>query len=568
MNQTLGDYQILREMASGAMGTLYIGEHRFLKRPFLLKVLPQDLSSDRDFLQRFEEVMGSLAAIDHPHLAKVHNVSFFEGKYFLVSDFIGDPTQDSLNLLRYLSLLPDRLSERDLLVIVEQVAMALGHLHEMGLAHGSLKLNNVLVTRDKEKILISLTDAGMTRILRSDLLLQRAYLALLEGMKSNNLAFLQHLAFLSPEQKASANADAKKADIYAFGVLVYFLIMRSYPEGFFPLPSHNAPEYKLAWDRLIIQCLQPDPAKRPSSLKSVMDTLKGEEKQAVKTENLKPKIKAQELIRPEFQEDPGAIFQKETAVAQFRPKPQEIKELDPLQSEMAIIPGGAFLRGSNNGGRDEMPQHKITLNSFAIDIHPVTNEQFVRFLEALGGEKDAQNSDIIRLRESRIKRSGGKLNIESGYAKHPVVGVTWYGAIAYAKWVGKRLPTEAEWEIAAFGGVEGSTYPTGANIERSQANFFSSDTTPVMSYPPNSYGIYDMAGNVYEWCIDWYGYHYYDASVQEPNNPPGPQQGVYRVLRGGCWKSLKEDLRCSHRHRNNPGTMNGTYGFRCATDVQ
>ena len=321
-------------------------------------------------------------------------------------------------------------------------------------------------------------------------------------------------------------------------------------------------------DRLIIQCLQPDPAKRPSSLKSVMDTLKGEEKQTVKTENLKPKIKAQELIRPEFQEDPGAIFQKEAAVAQFRPKPQEIKELDPLQSEMAIIPGGAFLRGSNNGGRDEMPQHKITLNSFAIDIHPVTNEQFVRFLEALGGEKDAQNSDIIRLRESRIKRSGGKLNIESGYAKHPVVGVTWYGAIAYAKWVGKRLPTEAEWEIAAFGGVEGSTYPTGANIERSQANFFSSDTTPVMSYPPNSYGIYDMAGNVYEWCIDWYGYHYYDASVQEPNNPPGPQQGVYRVLRGGCWKSLKEDLRCSHRHRNNPGTMNGTYGFRCATDVQ
>ena len=83
--------------------------------------------------------------------------------------------------------------------------------------------------------------------MRSDLLLQRAYLALLEGMKSNNLAFLQHLAFLSPEQKASANADAKKADIYAFGVLVYFLIMRSYPEGFFPLPSHNAPEYKLAW---------------------------------------------------------------------------------------------------------------------------------------------------------------------------------------------------------------------------------------------------------------------------------------------------------------------------------
>jgi formylglycine-generating enzyme required for sulfatase activity len=234
---------------------------------------------------------------------------------------------------------------------------------------------------------------------------------------------------------------------------------------------------------------------------------------------------------------------------------------------MVIIPAGSYFRGSNQGTRDEMPRHAIHLSSFAIDVHPVTNEQFVRFLEAMGGEKDVNNSDIIRLRESRIKRSGGNLNIESGYARHPVVGVTWYGAVAYTKWVGKRLPTEAEWEIAAFGGREDFLYPTGLNIERSEANFFSSDTTPVMSYPPNGYGLYDIAGNVYEWCHDWYDFHYYDMSVQEPNDPKGPMQGVYRVLRGGCWKSLKEDLRCAHRHRNNPGVMNGTYGFRCAADV-
>jgi len=171
------------------------------------------------------------------------------------------------------------------------------------------------------------------------------------------------------------------------------------------------------------------------------------------------------------------------------------------------------------------------------------------------------------LRESRIKRSGGKLSIESGYAKHPVVGITWYGAIAYAKWIGKRLPTEAEWEIASYGGKEDFLYPTGQDVDRTQANFFSSDTTAMLSYSPNEYGLYDMAGNVYEWCQDWYDYQYYDLSIQEPNHPQGPPQGVYRVLRGGCWKSLKEDLRCSHRHRNNPGTMNGTYGFRCAADV-
>jgi formylglycine-generating enzyme required for sulfatase activity len=325
------------------------------------------------------------------------------------------------------------------------------------------------------------------------------------------------------------------------------------------------------WDLLICKCLQTDPVKRPEQLSEKIDELLSVSSQTARNQLVKmkhqPVLKPKEIARPSFDADPGAIFQTESSVGPYRPKIQEQKEIEPLLSEMVIIPAGSYFRGSNQGTRDEMPRHAIHLSSFAIDIHPVTNEQFVRFLEAMGGEKDVNNSDIIRLRESRIKRSGGNLNIESGYAKHPVVGVTWYGAVAYTKWVGKRLPTEAEWEIAAYGGREDFLYPTGQNIERSEANFFSSDTTPVMSYPPNGYGLYDIAGNVYEWCHDWYDFHYYDMSVQEPNDPKGPMQGVYRVLRGGCWKSLKEDLRCAHRHRNNPGVMNGTYGFRCAADV-
>jgi formylglycine-generating enzyme required for sulfatase activity len=286
-----------------------------------------------------------------------------------------------------------------------------------------------------------------------------------------------------------------------------------------------------------------------------------------KTSSLRPVIQPQKIQRPEYEPDPGAIFQKDLNISHYQPKEIEIKEVEPLLTEMVIISGGTYLRGNENGARDERPCHKIILRDFAVDIHPVTNEQFVRFLQAMGGEKDHNNNDIIRIRDSRIKKTSGKWIIESGYSKHPVVGVTWYGAVAYAQWVGKRLPREAEWEIAAYGGLETSLYPTGETIERSQANFFSSDTTAVMSYPPNGYGLYDVAGNVYEWCEDWYAYNYYDTSSLEPNDPKGPPQGVYRVLRGGCWKSLKDDLRCSHRHRNNPGTVLGTYGFRCATDV-
>src|SRR6202035_1489098 len=147
--------------------------------------------------------------------------------------------------------------------------------------------------------------------------------------------------------------------------------------------------------------------------------------------------------------DPAAIFQIDTSVKKYSPERKDTNDIQPILTPMVVIPGGDFYLGSDEGNRDEMPRHQVTLPSYAIDIHPVTNEQFVRFLEVMGGEKDTNHNDIIRLRDSRVKRSGGKLSIESGYAKHPVVGVTWYGAVAYARWIGKRLPYEAEWEIAA-----------------------------------------------------------------------------------------------------------------------
>jgi formylglycine-generating enzyme required for sulfatase activity len=393
--------------------------------------------------------------------------------------------------------------------------------------------------------------------------------------------------------------------------------MNELPEGIFEMPSFSS-RYRYQWDQLLEKCLQSLPAKRVNFLGELLKEICQDSKpqvtkvqglsldesitlaneiispiEEVKNENQEklasasfevieePKLVQEEAVstlrpilqnplleRPQTDPDPAAIFQVNSAVKVYNPERKDVTNIKPILTDMIVIEGGSFYRGSQDGSRDEMPRHQITLISFALDIHPVTNEQFVRFLEVMGGEKDSNHNDIIRLRDSRIKRSGGKLSIESGYAKHPVVGVTWYGAVAYAKWIGKRLPTEAEWEIASRGGQESALYPTGQEIEKTQANFFSSDTTTVMSYAPNGFGLYDMAGNVYEWCHDWYGYNYYELSLQEPDNPQGPLQGVYRVLRGGCWKSLKEDLRCSRRHRNNPGTVNGTYGFRCATDVQ
>jgi formylglycine-generating enzyme required for sulfatase activity len=580
--QQLGDYTILRSLGHGSLGSTYLSEHRFLKKNFVLKILDASLCENRDFLTRFETEVAILSNLDHPNIVKVHNVSESDGHYFLVTDPVIDEKGDVLNLYDYLRQRGGRLPEDEIIQIAMQIASALDYSHQKGsqhdpFAHRSLKPSNILILKKKNGLSVKISDFGLSRILGSSPYMSRIYETIAakigepaEALPKKHLSFLHHYLFMAPEQRWQlAPASGAKSDVYAFGVILYFILTGHYPEGAFEPLSVTAPHYKLPWDRIIRKCLSLEPGKRPDLLVQLLQDISDAVAAPVEQEApaFKPVLNPTEIKRPEFDSDPGAIFQVEKVVVKYQPGPEDKKEVSPILSEMAVIPGGTFERGSNKGGRDEMPRHQISLDPYAIDIHPVTNEQFGRFLDEMGGEKDHNNNDIIRLRESRIKRLGGKITIESGYARHPVVGVTWYGATAYAKWVGKRLPTEAEWEVAAAGGLVDCIYPTGKDIDRTQANFFSSDTTPVLSYPGNGYGLYDMAGNVYQWCNDWYDYHYYSLSVQEPHNPKGPHQGVYRVLRGGCWKSLKEDLRSSHRHRNNPGTMNGTYGFRCAADV-
>lgn len=611
--RVLGDYAIIKQIGQGPLGGVFLAEHRFMKTPYALKILPEELATDRLFVQRFEEDVAVLAGLDHPHIVKIHNVSFFQGHYFLVTDCVVDDLGETTNLAQYMLARDERTTEDELLRLLYQVADALDYAHSKktggkGIAHRGIKLNNILVGHSEHGIKLFLSDFGLSRIIGQGALLTRSYKMVAEALAISHAvasskggvehypipaiepqrqtplhaSFLQNYFFMAPEQKRldSGKPVDIKADVYAFGVLAYYMLMDEFPEGYFELPSQRYEELKYDWDRLMQCCLQANPEKRPAHLLPLLEAVRHESpgghkslQQVVRSttvpeQALRPVIHVAQLERPQVDPDPASIFQVDPAVKHYNPERKEIKNVQPLLTDMVIIPGGTFYRGSNEGNRDEMPSHSVQLDSFAIDIHPVSNEQFVRFLEAMGGEKDSNHNDIIRMRDSRIKRTGGRLSIESGYSKHPVVGVTWYGAVAYAKWVGKRLLTEAEWEVASRGPVENALYPTGDDIEKSEANFFSSDTTAVMSYAPNSYGLYDMAGNVYEWCYDWYGYNSYEAAVQEPENPRGPLQGVYRVLRGGCWKSLKEDLRCSKRHRNNPGTVNGTYGFRCAANVQ
>jgi formylglycine-generating enzyme required for sulfatase activity len=588
----IGDYDLVSPISLEGHCHTFLGEHRFLKKEVVIKVIETASLSTYEYLK---ETFGSL---EHPHLIKPLVIEYDDEKILLVYDPFFDHKKQSLNLQDFLSQ-HEQLSEEMVLSIVTQIGSALDYLKNEKIFYSNIKLTNCLVQNVlKDDIFVGLVDF----ILHPEQRIEEIPIIQFErtmkywmnrSLESKEDLLAKHQlsnSFLAPEI-TNSSSDLFALNVYAFGVLTYYLLTKTIPQPQILMPS-KIRNYQYNWDALVQACLQIQPQDRPKTIKQAIELIHKKPVEVIKKEvkvqeivseiqkspsikplesaslELKPALKAQELIRPTFDPDPAQIFHTESIIAPYRPKEKEHLEVLPIQTDMIIIPEGEYIRGSNEGARDERPAHRVFLSSFAMDIHPVTNEQFVRFLEVMGGEKDSQNNDLIRLRESRIKRSAGKLIIESGYAKHPVVGVSWYGAVGYAKWVGKRLPTEAEWEVASRSLKPDLIYPTGLNIERTHANFFSADTTPVMSYPPIDIGLYDMAGNVYEWCHDWYDYNFYESSLQEPTNPKGPAQGVYRVLRGGCWKSLKDDLRCSHRHRNNPGTVNKTYGFRCAADVE
>jgi formylglycine-generating enzyme required for sulfatase activity len=244
-------------------------------------------------------------------------------------------------------------------------------------------------------------------------------------------------------------------------------------------------------------------------------------------------------------------------------RPPRITEVDGMV--LLHVPQGTFLMGSSQGLGG--PEHEVYLDAFWIDQTEVTNAMFAAFLNAEGNQRESdRNWFNERDSDARIHEVGGKWEAEAGYEDHPAVELTWYAAHAYCAWAGRRLPTEAEWEKAARG-PEGQLYPWGGAIPTCNlANYSdcrgSTIGVGLLADGASPYGALDMSGNVSEWVADWYGEDYYDGSPG--NNPPGPDAGEYKVLRGGSWWDAGGFVTAVHRFMNNPLATSNIAGFRCA----
>ena len=590
-------YEVTGVLGCGGMGAVYLAlDHRLGQNPVAVK---ENFDVSPPAQAQFHREAAVLARLSHPHLPKVID-HFVEpgGRQYLVMEYVGGDNLQTI--LERRGALP----EAEVLPWADALLDALIYLHgqPQPVFHRDIKPSNIKITPQGQ---VKLVDFGLVKLW--DPANPRTQ-TVIRGLGTAGYTPLEQY------DGTPGHTDAR-SDIYALGATLYHALAGQAPPtatrravdptALAPLRQWS-PAVSPRTEAAIMRALELQPAARFQSAAEMRAALTGlSPASAQPPAYAPPPAPAQPpayYVPPPTPATPpapagkggwgvrfwaaagtallavalvvvclfallcGVLAPKETPTQIARAAtstpatgstPTALPATITWQKDgktMVLVPAGEFLMGSTDADTDadsdEKPQHKVYLDAFYIDQTEVTNAEYKRFVDATG---------------HRAPDHWTNGQIPAGLENHPVVYVSWEDANAYAQWAGKRLPTEAEWEKAARG-TDGRIYPWGNTWDSAKCN--SGDggpgkTTPVGSYPAGAspYGALDLAGNVWEWCADWYGEGYYQTSPA--NNPRGPDSGSYRVLRGGSWIINRGDIRAADRLRFDPGLRDYNLGFRC-----
>jgi|GEM_PF-1475121 len=553
----IGDYQVLDVLGRGPMGTTYHVVSNVLQKEFALKTLKIGEHILPEWLDRLEAQTAVLQRLAHPHIDTIVGSGRFEDMWLCVKDFVHDGEGFSSDLSLFLQRHDNSLSHYQVCHIAEQLLEALAYAHDYSdqnhtaLCHGNLKPQNVLLAysalaSEGVPFEVKLTDFQPYGLMSDELVVStfRKWQEMATNHPSlvADKAIAHHLSslfapydYMAPEK---GTKPTPQSDIYSFGALLYQMLTGNVPGSFFLPPSEVNPQIPAAWDDIVTKCLQRKACVRYRSAKELL-----------------------EEIRTRFDD---ILCSVETA------SPMESKERHSITPRgMVYIPAGTFLVGREECGNDALPQHECTTSGFYIDRTPVTNLQFSHFVLDTGYITEAEKGDGAplwidgewKVMDGISWRNPFGRNLPEDFDRHPVAQVTYKDATAYAKWLGRRLPTEQEWEYAALGGLREARFPWGDNSSNVHAHINSDSPVAVMKHHANGYGLYDMAGNVWEWTDSWY-------QPYPGNEAVNPHFGEkYRVVRGGCWMYDISHCIISYRNANQPGFAYPTVGFRTAKSI-
>ncbi|MBK7317916.1 bifunctional serine/threonine-protein kinase/formylglycine-generating enzyme family protein [Candidatus Villigracilis affinis] len=609
IGQSLGRYQILEQLGEGGMATVYKAYDTRLDRYVAIKVIRNDLFGPtllERMLKRFEREAKALAKLSHPNIVKVLDYGEHNGAPYLVLEYLPGGTLKG-------QVMGKPIPWQEAVRLLLPIAGALDYAHEQKIIHRDVKPANILLTEKGQPML---SDFGIAKILEMKE----------EFTLTGSGTGIGTPEYMAPEQGMGREVDAR-TDIYSLGIVLYELVTGRKPYTAdtpmavvlkhmtdpLPRPRQYIADLPDIVERVLLKALAKDPQDRYSKISEFADALENADQSRniadnqpnapTSSTNLTQLLQQKNLNRlwlafgvvgivftgvligwlargDKTTEVPPTTTPSSTSIpintttpsvtinptATRTPFPTATPKLD-IGSTMTgndgmtllYVPAGEFTMGSETGKDEEKPIHTIYLDGFWIDQTEVTNQQYALCVTA------GQCTSPIETDSSLRSIYYGN----SEFDDYPVIYVNWNMAKTYCEWAGRRLPTEAEWEKAARG-MDERTYPWGEDISCNEANYDPKDscfgdTTIAGNFTSGEspYGVYDMAGNVWEWVSDWYSETYYQDSPL--SNPLGPDSGQYRVLRGGSFDSSTSGVRTTNRYRYEPTYTLLSIGFRCAS---
>ena len=605
-------YEIIEKIGEGGDATVYKANQRNLDRIVALKIINESLRNNEDFVNRFIREAKDLAGIEHPNVVRIYDYGRDENLSYIVMELLIGDTLDRVISKNV------KLNTAQIISYISPIADALQHIHDKNLIHRDIKSSNIFITTQGRSVLmdfgiaftsnktVSIHDlratpqymspehaAGLKLDGRSDLYsLGVVIFECLTGkvpfLGENITVIIQKVINEIPElpvliskttpkwlQNLVMQLLNKKPEnrIGTANEVHRILIEQTYREPVKPLYRHFKNSKVMLLGISIVFLI---------IFLIIMYFLPGKSSDLV-TQNESTAIDKSQISL--YIEKASGFFNENNyelshkyylRVLKIKPGSNEATiKLDICHKKISAslftdpnikMPAGTFKMGNPNGGSDEKPVHDVSLSQFEISKFEITNKQYCAFLNAYDCNSEGFiNNTKVFLPEfnKTIFYSDDLYKLNSDRAEFPVYGVTWYGAAMFCRVFGGRLPTEAEWEYCAQGSTPGYVI-TGNNSADETAWFSknSSDQThKVGSKKPNQAGIFDMNGNVWEWCFDNYQPAYYSISMSQ--NPQGPASGTSKVIRGGDCTSPPNILRSAYRSNADVEGNTGDYiGFR------